>query len=607
MISLCMIVKDEERFLPRCLQSVQDCVDEMIIVDTGSTDNTVGIAKSFGAKVHHHTWENDFSKHRNQSIGYAEGDWIFWLDADEELAPDATEIIKKAVENPSIDSLILTMVCYFGNRTRESWNNSVKLFRNHSGIHFEGAVHNQVVGYKNPAFCPVKIFHYGYDLNQKTVRKKFDRTAPLLKEAIKKDPSNFRHHHDLAVSYASVGMFRNAVEEGLKAIKLYEMNRESDSNILWTYFVVSSSLFNLGELDEAGAFSERAIHIDPEHFDSHFVLASIRAVQNDLPGFEEAYRQVIRLIDQYKSHPERLSNLVMNKISEKWRLDLDYGILLLRHGRREEAEACFQQSASRIRDKKTFFRLAIATCRENRQYDMAGTLLNRAAAAYPDSPEILLEKAVLMKAMGRKTEHREIIRTLMNTRLGQQPELMAAVGTEALLLNDFTKAESLLKGAVDAGYEYPRVFTTLALACKYQGKIDQAVKWNLRALDLDEEDMSALPNLGHIYFDQKMWEDAGDCYARALRIDGNQIDALFRMSLISMTSMDLPACVQYCDHLMKTMGIGKDMTIDGLNDLAFVYRSIGEALRERGKQGLYQEAVRIAETLENQWGTNFAE
>ena len=83
-LSLCMIVKDEESMLANCLKSVNGYVDEIIVVDTGSSDRTVEIAEEHGAKVFHHQWENDFSKHRNQAIGYASGDWILVLDADEE-------------------------------------------------------------------------------------------------------------------------------------------------------------------------------------------------------------------------------------------------------------------------------------------------------------------------------------------------------------------------------------------------------------------------------------------------------------------------------------------------------------------------------------------
>jgi cellulose synthase/poly-beta-1,6-N-acetylglucosamine synthase-like glycosyltransferase len=76
-ISLCMMVKNEEKFLPQCLDSVRNYVDEIIIVDTGSTDRTVEIAEKYTDKIYFHPWEEDFSKHRNQSISYATGDWIF--------------------------------------------------------------------------------------------------------------------------------------------------------------------------------------------------------------------------------------------------------------------------------------------------------------------------------------------------------------------------------------------------------------------------------------------------------------------------------------------------------------------------------------------------
>ncbi|MEJ2052223.1 MAG: glycosyltransferase family 2 protein, partial [Calditrichota bacterium] len=75
-ISACMMVKNEEEMLPNCLESIKDVVDELIVVDTGSTDKTIEIAESYGAKIYHHPWENDFSKHRNQSISYATGDWF---------------------------------------------------------------------------------------------------------------------------------------------------------------------------------------------------------------------------------------------------------------------------------------------------------------------------------------------------------------------------------------------------------------------------------------------------------------------------------------------------------------------------------------------------
>ena len=82
-ISLCMIVKNEERFLAQCLDSVKDFVDEICIVDTGSTDRTIEIARSYGARIEEHAWRNDFGWARDRALAMATRRWIFQLDADE--------------------------------------------------------------------------------------------------------------------------------------------------------------------------------------------------------------------------------------------------------------------------------------------------------------------------------------------------------------------------------------------------------------------------------------------------------------------------------------------------------------------------------------------
>ena len=98
-ISLCMIVRDEEECLPRCLESARGIVDEIIVVDTGSTDRTVGIALAFGAKVVSFPWSGDFSEARNRGLDLATCEWILALDADEEL-PEETRANLRPVAKP---------------------------------------------------------------------------------------------------------------------------------------------------------------------------------------------------------------------------------------------------------------------------------------------------------------------------------------------------------------------------------------------------------------------------------------------------------------------------------------------------------------------------
>src|SRR5205085_8623718 len=92
------IVKNEEKYLRGCLESVQGAVDEIVVVDTGSTDSTIAIAEEFGAKVVHFAWTDDFSAARNVSLDHATGDWAFWLDADERLGKGEGRLLRYLVE-----------------------------------------------------------------------------------------------------------------------------------------------------------------------------------------------------------------------------------------------------------------------------------------------------------------------------------------------------------------------------------------------------------------------------------------------------------------------------------------------------------------------------
>jgi len=110
MLSLSMIVKNEEPFLAHCLDSVRGLVDEMVILDTGSTDGTLEIARAAGARVFQSPWRDDFSAARNASLEKATGDWILILDADEEL-PASEHAPLRQVDDASIEAA-LRQSCY---------------------------------------------------------------------------------------------------------------------------------------------------------------------------------------------------------------------------------------------------------------------------------------------------------------------------------------------------------------------------------------------------------------------------------------------------------------------------------------------------------------
>jgi len=159
-ISVCMIVKNEAPCLARCLESVKGIADEIIIVDTGSEDQTVQIAHTFTDKVFHFDWCDDFSAARNESLKHATGDWVMILDADEVLEPRSVRILHHLLyaHNHSAPFLLNARVLTPGKKGIFT----KAFFPNHLGIHFKGRVHEwpALNGQWLPGIhCPELVFH----------------------------------------------------------------------------------------------------------------------------------------------------------------------------------------------------------------------------------------------------------------------------------------------------------------------------------------------------------------------------------------------------------------------------------------------------------------
>lgn len=197
-ISLCMIARNEEHFLPECLERARQVADEIIFVDTGSTDRTVQIAESFGAKVLHSPWQDDFSAPRNVGLRHATGDWILVLDADEFLQPGSCERIRELVENPAINGYHLRFINVYG-EGRTIGVMMVRLFRNLPGIEYQNIIHEQVtpslqrLGAEQGlvlSTCEVEVEHHGYTAAVMDQRGKTERNERLFKKQLAQHPDD---------------------------------------------------------------------------------------------------------------------------------------------------------------------------------------------------------------------------------------------------------------------------------------------------------------------------------------------------------------------------------------------------------------------------------
>lgn len=344
-LSLCMIVKDEEEYLSRCLESVKGYVDEIIIVDTGSTDRTIEIAKGFGANLINHNWEGDFSAARNVCLENAGGEWILVLDADEVIAEKDIKKIREIIKHPGIDaySLILRNYEFKGGIT--GWHHNsydyeegkdypgygevplTRLFRRKEGLRYIGKSHEVV----EPSMSnlgisiintDIPVHHYGYVRSDRDNNKKFEYYRELGEKGIQENPFDSKSMCDLGSHYTASGDYFRAEELLKKSLVIDSSRKRTHFNlgVLYAkqnnyvealkYFTSTleldrrdaSARYNCGLMLEALGFPQdafdqyrEAISSNPEHAEAIFRLASLLKSNGYVEDSTTFYRRVLEI------------------------------------------------------------------------------------------------------------------------------------------------------------------------------------------------------------------------------------------------------------------------------------------------------------------------
>lgn len=250
-LSLCMIVKDEEKVLARCLETVNDVVDEIIIVDTGSIDKTKEIAFKYTDLVFDYKWENDFSKARNYASSKASGEWIFVLDADEYVDETYFREFKQFLtDNEEKDILGVKIINFTGQHGEETGvNYHDRVYKNNGEISYCRSVHevlkhNQSMGKRGIA--PFEIFHSGYILDISKAKNKAERNLILLNKIKNKE----------AIDYFFLGNTYTALGDFDKAIHSYKIGYQLRDNKEYNWVPkllvrLTNCLFFTNQNDEA--------------------------------------------------------------------------------------------------------------------------------------------------------------------------------------------------------------------------------------------------------------------------------------------------------------------------------------------------------------------
>ncbi len=240
-LTLAMIVKNEERYLDACLASVKDLVDEIVVVDTGSTDKTVNIAENFGAKIFRFEWINDFSAARNFALKNSTGEWILYLDADERLDPASINEIKIISTSRQKAAYYCTVKSLDRSEGRDNSMRYLRLFKNENGIEFRGKVHEQISyslienNYKIFQSL-ISIIHLGYNISPDEKKNKARRNLFLLTEEYSKSKTDYGAYQ-LANTYAVL----NEAEQAIR------------------YFLIAANSVNLAKNLKADSFCSLAL------------------------------------------------------------------------------------------------------------------------------------------------------------------------------------------------------------------------------------------------------------------------------------------------------------------------------------------------------------
>ena len=225
-ISLCMIVKNEALRLRACLESVSSVVKQMIVVDTGSEDNTVEIAQNCGAEVYHHPWEGSFAKARNYSLSYATQNWILILDGDECLDPlTVGQMNLLPLDQEDIEAFNFIIVNFTTDRaieTEAGLLEQVRLFRNIPTHAYNGLVHNQLMNINEQRnldgpIAPIRVLHYGYTPSVWRAQNK-DARIEIHEKAVQEDPQNHFIRYNYGNHLKILKRYDEALEQFILAI-----------------------------------------------------------------------------------------------------------------------------------------------------------------------------------------------------------------------------------------------------------------------------------------------------------------------------------------------------------------------------------------------------
>ncbi len=310
-LSVNLIVKNEEKFLAAALESIKTIADEIILVDTGSTDTTISIAEKYNCNIYHFNWVNDFSAARNYALSKSSYSYILYIDADERLNIDSIGELEKIINNPFIQAWYCTVKNIDNKNGVPKFSKYPRLFPNNPGVRFNGRVHEQIedsltkLGYTF-GNSKIVIDHLGYDVDVTVLKDKATRNLKLLIDDYR-DTNSAYTAYQVANTFAIMEQTMDAERYYRKALEYSDLNNAYRAVC---YGYLAGTAFKRSEFEDAIKHINNAIKYNSK--DPYLLLQACEfylAIKNN----REA---LIFITEAYKSNNEVLKSSGTNLISQ---------------------------------------------------------------------------------------------------------------------------------------------------------------------------------------------------------------------------------------------------------------------------------------------------
>ena len=337
-LSVCVIARNEEDALAGALKSIRRIADEVVVVDTGSTDDTIGVAEENGARVITDPWKDHFSAARNRALESATGEWILCLDADERVVCGQERRLKRLISSRSDAYYVrIRSPMTSGGKQRLYVHSFPRLFRNRPHFRFAGRVHEQIYtslmerGAKID-FSDLEIEHLGYAVDSRRQEEKLRRNLRLLKLDLADSPTDGLIHFHLAETYALLRMLESALESyrcALHCENLPTAHRTTARTGMASVFL------QLRRLEEAIDECDRVLAADSRAAEALLIRAAARTRRNDSAKAIQDINLYLDLGRRTDAAPSALQGFAVDLAQAHF----IRGECLLRLGRLDQAEA----------------------------------------------------------------------------------------------------------------------------------------------------------------------------------------------------------------------------------------------------------------------------